>query len=134
MSKRVKTALMKYGFGAAFCGGMAWLYVSLRPFDAMTLKERYRTLCDAFTVPGTVLVMVGILLWLSNNGAVDGLGYVMSRLIHSLIPGGRLRSERYADYVERRREKPLHGFAFLFVTGGVCMAVALVFMALFYSI
>ena len=69
------------------------------------------------------------------SDALDAIGYMISGVIRFLIPAGQLKHEKYADYVERRREKgPVKGFGFLFVTGSVFMAAALVFIALFYSV
>lgn len=134
MSKRLKTRLAKYGGAAAFVWLMAWLYISLRDFDGAKLVDQYRMLSDAFTVPGILLLMFGCLIWISNLGALDGLAYAVSFAVRSLIPGGRYRDEKYGDYVERKREKRVKGYGFLFISGSVTMAVAIVFMILFYSL
>ena len=134
MSKRVKVLLAKYGGSAAFAGVMAWLYISLRDFDGAKLADKYRMLSDAFTVPGILLLMFGCLIWISNLGALDGLAYAVSFAIRSLIPGARYKDEKYGDYVERKQENRVKGYGFLFVSGGVTMAVAIVFMILFYSL
>ena len=132
MSKRVKVLLAKYGGSAVFVGFMAWLYVSLRDFDGAKLVDKYRMLSDAFAVPGMLLLMFGCLIWISNLGALDGLAYAVSFAIRSLIPGGRNKDEKYGDYVERKREKRIKGYGFLFLSGGMTMAVAVVLMILFY--
>ena len=134
MSKQGKTRIAKYGGAAAFAGLMAWLYISLRDFDGAKLVDKYRMLSDAFTVPGILLLMFGCLVWISNLGALDGLAYAVNFAIRSLIPGGRYKDEKYADYVERKRENRVKGYGFLFISGGMTMAVAIVFMILFYML
>lgn len=134
MSKRLKVNLVKYGISALICGILVWIYVSTRDFAAQTTMEQYRILCDAFTIPGLLALMFGLLLAISNEGAFDGVGYALSIAWKALIPGGRTKMEKYFDYVERKREKRGGGFGFLFVVGGVCMAAALVFMVLFYRL
>ena len=134
MSKRVKLLLAKYGGSAALVALMAWLYINLRDFDGAKLVDQYRMLSDAFTVPGILLLMFGCLIWISNLGALDGLAYAVSFAIRSLIPGARYKDEKYGDYVERHREKRLKGYGFLFISGGVTMVVAIVFMILFYNL
>lgn len=134
MSERLKGNLLKYGISALVCGGLVWFYVAQRNFAAQELMEKYRILCDAFTVPGLLLLMFGLLLVISNEGAFDGIGYALSVAWKALIPGGRTKMEKYFDYVERRRSKKVKGIGFLFVVGGVCMAAALVFMVLFYQL
>jgi hypothetical protein len=67
---------------------------------------------------------------------MDGLAFLGSSLVRALIPGGRLRtSQKYYDYIQERqaRRKKVSSFLFLLVVGGVCMAVSVVFMILFYA-
>lgn len=134
MSKRLKVNLLKYGISALVCGGMVWLYVYLRDFASQSTMEQYRILCDAFTIPGLTALMFALLLSVSNEGALDGLGYVASIAVKSLTPGGRKKIEKYYDYVQRKREKKLTGYGFLYIVGAICMAVAVVFMVLFYQL
>ena len=135
MSKERKTQLIKYGISAAFVLLMAYLYIGLRDFGAAELTEKFRMLSDALTIPGVLLVMAGSMVWASNQGALDGLGYVTSTMIRGLIPGGRAKAdERYADYVERKRNNPVRGYSFLFLSGGIAIALSLVFLALFYLV
>lgn len=134
MSKRLRNILLKYGITAAFCGALVVFYCSVRDFSKMELVERYRTLCDAFTIPGLLALCFGALLWVSNDGLFYGLGYCLEVAWRALIPGARYKMERYYDYVERKKGKKVTGFGFLFVCGGVCMAIALIFMVLFYQL
>ena len=131
---RLKANLFKYGISAVVCGAMAWFYISQRDFGNQSLMEQYRILCDAFTVPGLVAIMVGFLLAISNDGFFLGIAYCADVTIKSLTPGGRLRIKKYYDFVQERKGKKVTGFGFLFVIGGVCMAAALVFMLLFYRL
>lgn len=131
MSTTAKTRLVKYGICAAFTGLMVWLYLWLRETPT-TLAEQMRQLCDGFTLPAVILLCVGGLVWASNEGALDGIGYVLSFTIKSLTPGKRSTIEKYADYVARKREKRGGGYGFLLISGAVVMAVALVFLGLFY--
>ena len=114
---------------------MAAVYIGLRDFAGAELTEKFRMISDALTIPGVLLVMAGCMLWASNQGALDGLGYVTSFMIRGLIPGGRgKKDERYADYVERKRSNPVRGYSFLFISGGIAIALSLVFVALFYLV
>lgn len=134
MSKTAKTRLLKYGLSTLFCLVMAGVYLLQFDFDKLTQLELYKALCDAFTFPGALLILVGLLLAVSNEGALDGIGYVLSYAVKMLIPGKHGQSKRYYDYVEEKRSKRVKGYGFLFIVGGISMAVALVFLALFYSV
>lgn len=135
MSKRLKVNLAKYGFCALFVALLAWAYISLRDFAGAELVEQYRMLADAFTLPGILLIMFGAMAWVASEGALDGIAYCLRMAFFALIPGKRLeRDEKYGDYVERKRANRTKGFGFLFIAGSVTMVVAIVFIALFYSV
>ena len=129
MSGRAKTLLTKYGCCAAFVALLAYVYISARDFAGAELWEQLVMICDALTIPGSLLILAGAMIWVSNMGALDGLSYAVTWTIKSLIPGARVgMDETYADYVERKREKPIRGYGFLFIAGGITMAVAIVFL------
>ena len=131
----MKKKLFKYGLAAAFGAALTWLYLSLRSFTGTEpLEDRYRMLCDAFTIPGTVLMLSAALVALSNAGSFTGIGYSVKYMVSHLIPGMGLRQETYADYLERREGKKIRGYGFLLQVGIVFMAVALVYYALFYHV
>lgn len=134
MSEELRNRLLKYGISAGVCAGLVLVYCTTRNFSQMELVEKYRTLCDAFTIPGLLCLCVGVLIWASNDGFFYGLSYCLNVAWRALIPGARYKSERYYDYVTRKKEKQITGYGFLFLVGGICMAFALVFMALFYRI
>ena len=131
MSDKAKERLLKYGICGLFTALMVWAFFGLRD-TPVTTAEWMRMLCDAFTLPGVILLCVGGLVWASQEGALDGLGYVVSFAVKSLIPGKRSTIEKYADYVARRREKARGGFGFLLISGAIVMAIAMIFFALFY--
>ena len=135
MSKRLKVELVKYSVAAAIVALIAWTYVDLRDFEGAVLMEKYRMLCDAFTIPGVILVMIAGMCWVAGQGALDGLSYCVRFAVYSLIPGKRVeRDEKFADYVIRRRGKRSQGYGFLFWSGLAALLIAGVFMYLFYSL
>ena len=135
MSKTLQKNLKKYGITVGLSLLLAYFYAALRIDWANTESvSLYRTLCDAFTVPGLLLVMSGLLMTFSNAGAMDGLGYVVVNGLKMLIPGGGMKTETFKDYLERRRNNRVRGYGFLYVTGFGCLAIAAVFMILFYSV
>ena len=135
MSKTLQKNLKKYGITVGLSLALAYLYAALRiDWENAEPVSLYLTLCDAFTVPGLLLVMSGLLMTFSNAGAMDGLGYVVVNGLKMLIPGGGAKMEGFKEYLERRRNNRVKGYGFLYVTGFVCLAIAGVFMILFYSV
>ena len=131
-----KARLIKYGITGGVGAIMAGLFCWLRDFSpAMPAPERYRILCDSFTIPGTILLMVGLLVLVANAGNFVGLGYVAQHLKDVLMPFSKKKQESYYDYYERKKKRgKVTGIGFIFITGAFYMAIALVFYALFYSV
>ena len=136
MSNRVKANLLKYGISSAFAGLLVYIYCSSRNVFLQPAVERWRILCDAFTIPGLTLIMVGFLVMIANEGFFDMFSYAASKAVGMFLPGRGFsdKDEKYYDYLQRKRENRVHGFGFLFVVGGVCLALALLFMMLFYRL
>lgn len=133
MSDGRKKALTKY-IGATLVGGaITILYISLRDFSLQPLVEKYRILCDAFTIPGALMVLLASLISVSNEGVLDGVSYCASQAAKMLTFRGA-SLERYGDFLEHRRGKRAKGYGFLYIVGLAFLAVAAVFLCLFYSI
>ena len=131
--KRWTAFLLKYGITALVGGLLTWLTLDLHGFSSTMPKlQQYRLLCDAFTIPGIILVMVGFLVMIANAGNFLGLGYAVKHAVKMLIPFGNKKDERYYDYYQRKQQGKITGYGFIFITGLVFMAVAMVFFTLFY--
>ncbi len=139
MSEARRKTLRKYGIAALVAGLMAWAVFAIRTdevgaFLAQDRLTQFRILCDAFTVPGMLLILSGLLVFVSNEGGLDGLSYLGHYMKNMFIPGKRSSTKKYYDYVEAKREKKKSGFGFLFVVGGVCLVIGFVFLGLFYAV
>ena len=138
MSDTLKKNLTKYGISGAIALVMAYLYIIFRveldQLPDLDAEERFLLLCDAFTVPGILFLMSGLMMTFTNMGALDGVGYVTGNGLKMLIPGAGRKAETYGDYLERRQKKKITGFGFLYITGSVCLVISMVFMILFYSV
>lgn len=134
MSKKAKSCLLKYGISVLVCIGIGIGYIADKDFTNLPLMEQYRILSDAFFLPAYIFLASGIMVWLSNQGALDAVGYLMVSVVRFLIPGGALRREKYGDYVARRREKNVSGFGFLFFVGLACLVGAIVFRELYFQL
>lgn len=135
---RLRSLLLKYGVAVTVGGVLAALVIYLQGFgDAETNVERFRILADAFTIPGGLLMLCALLVWIGNQQTFTGLSYVGGRLLRSLVPFARRseKDETYYDYVSRKRKQGgVKGYGFLFFVGAAFFAVALVFFALFYTV
>ncbi len=137
MSKERKTRLKRYiitiAVGLLIAGGV----MAARNFGgAATAVQRIVILCDAFTVPGVLLILAAGLVFVSNNGIFYGLGFALSRAVLFLFPGGMTtkKHERYGDYVERKREKGgIKDYRFLPIVGAAFLAVGVILTVVYYG-
>jgi len=90
--------------------------------------------CDALFVPGMFCFLVGLLMWVANEGALDGVAWLGSYLGKTLVPGKRSSIERYSDFLERRRGKGKRTFGHLCLVGLVFILGALAALAVFHRV
>ncbi len=128
MSKRTKT-LLKYGITSACCLVVSVLVAwGSGLFEATEPVDIYRILSDSFYLPGILLVLFGMLMWLAGEGALMGIGYVMKSLVRLVIPFRQ--HETYAEYVARQEEKEKASFGYMIIVGLVFFAIGIVFLLL----
>ncbi len=133
MKKSRATKLLKPVIGLAAGLVFAIMYLYFKNLGGQPLVEQYRILCDAFTLPGTFMIAIGLMILMGNLGALDALGFIFHFLWHTFIPATG-PGMHYYDYIMERREHRLHGYGFLFVSGGILTAVGIVFLILFYQV
>lgn len=138
MNSPKRENLIKYGISGGISIAMLLVYVLTRVDihnpGATPLVDWFLYLCDGFTLPGVTFFLLGCAVSLSNQGALDGIGYIFTITVKKLIPNGAKDLDTYKEYIEHRRENRVSGYGFLYVVGGVCLGFALVFMILFYSL
>lgn len=131
MEKNKKSAvILKYFLSFLVATTFFFLTISLRDIYSTTdQQEIYRTLSDGFAIPGVFFLCVGVLVWLSNQNAFDGIGYAVKHLFTMLIPLFPKKHETYQEFRESRNR--VSGFGFLFIVGGLFLLLAIIFMLLF---
>lgn len=134
MRKSLKVNILRCLSAAAVGGAVAWWYATSRWEDDMSLVLQYRVLCDAFTIPGAMMVLFGMLMSLNNLGALDTIAYLMSFLPRMIAPGAFGEPEKLIDFVERRREKRRKGYGFLYIVGFIYLGIAIYYLVRFYSV
>ena len=94
-------------------------------------EEIFKILCDCFTVPGLVLVFVGLLVVCSNGGTFDMLGFGVKKFFGLF----KKESDKQTFY-EYRQNKLANrrSFWYLLVVGGVFVAAAVIFLILYHNV
>lgn len=131
MSRELRSVLLKYGITAALAALCVWAFIASHDYANAGGLERWKILCDAFTVPGLIFTSFGGLLWASGEGAFNGVSWIMTNLFKTLVPGLAGTKEAYGDYIARKHGGKITGFGFILHVGLVFLAVAAVFLVLF---
>ena len=134
MNKKVIISyIIKYSVATFVATGMLLLAIFTRNItNVEDNKEKIRILVDGFTIPGIIFCLLGILIWLTNQGTLTGVSYAFRHAIRMLIPGSKKREETYYEYKESR--KKFTGYLFIYVVGGLFLLVGIILLIIFYSI
>jgi hypothetical protein len=91
-------------------------------------------LSDGFTVSGVLMILFAGMMFVSGEGALIGIGFVLRNIVLAFVPAGRMRHEKYADYRERKMaEAKKTSDHSILVTGLVFLAIGIVFIFIWYS-
>ena len=132
-----KESLRKYAVCVAIEAVIAFLVIWSKGFFAHSLAVNIQILADAFFVAGILMTLFACMLYISGEGALIGIGFVLRNVVLAFIPMGRARHEKYADYRERKlasaqkndnRHVLFTGLIFLFIG----IALTLIWAAAFY--
>ena len=99
--------------------------------SAESSKDALRIICDAFFVPGALLLMYGGLRWTYNGGVMDGLGYSAKLMINRMRPHYEEHRQSFAQYREKRESKAQP--AFPLVASGLILTAVAVVLYIIYS-
>ena len=133
MNQENKTALRNYAIGFGFEVLVAFLVIWSKGFFTDSLAVNIQILSDAFFVPGVLMSLFAGMMFVSSEGALIGISFVLRNAVLTFIPMGRARHERYADYRERKlsQAKKNNDRCILF-TGLFFLAIGTIFTVIWY--
>mgnify|MGYP002520308988 CR=1 FL=1 len=134
MKQENRSSFIKY----AVCVGIelviAFLVIWSKGFFTDRAAVNLQILSDAFFVAGILMTLFAGMLYVSSEGALVGIGFVLRNVVLTFIPMGRARQERYADYRERKmREMKKNNDICILITGLFFLAVGIVLTLIWYS-
>ena len=118
---------------------IAFLVIWSKGFFAHDLSVNIQILADAFFVSGVLMTLFAGMMFVSGEGALIGIGFVMRNVFLAFVPMGRARHETYANYRARKlgtakkssnRYALVTGLIFLFI--GTVLTV--IWAAAFYHV
>ena len=92
-------------------------------------------LSDGFFVSGILLTLFAAMMYVSGEGALIGIGFVLRNVILTFIPMGRKHHELYAQYRERKlaEKKASAGDNCILVTGLFFLTIGVILSLIWYA-
>ena len=131
----MKKKLLQYGISTAVGLLLAVWVLSAEGFfllykDAVAkgmVAQLMMILCDAFFVPGILILCLGIMTWIATTGFCDAIRYAMHVATHTILPFfTQSKTKQYYDYKTEREEHRSKPLVFLIFVGiGFCLVSAI---------
>ena len=133
MEKETKVNLRNYAICVAIEVLIAFLVIWSKGFFTQSLAVNIQILSDAFFVAGILMTLFAGMLYVSSEGALIGIGFVLRNVVLTFIPMGRARQEKYADYRARKIEAAKkQDNRHILVTGLIFLFIGIVFTGIWY--
>ena len=134
MKQETKVTLRNY----AVCVGIeiliAFLVIWSKGFFTERLAVNIQILSDAFFVSGILMTLFACMMYVSGEGALIGIGFVLRNVVLAFMPMGRARHERYADYRARKLSAAKkHNNKCILITGLVFLFIGIIFTVIWYT-
>ncbi len=131
MKQEIKVKLIKY----AVCFGIevliAFLVIWSKGFFTESAAVNLQILADAFFVSGIIMTLFAGMLFISSEGALIGIGFVLRNVVLAFIPMGRAKHELYADYRARKlKEAKKTEISSVLVTGLFFLVIGITLTAI----
>ena len=134
MKQESKETLKKYGicFGVEIV--IAFLVVWSNGFFTESAAVNLQIIADACFVAGIVMTLFAAMMYISGEGALIGVGFILRTALLTFIPMGRTKQERYIDYRARKLgEAKTRSNSHLFVTGLIFVFLGIIFTVIWYA-
>jgi hypothetical protein len=131
VKQEIKVKLIKY----AVCFGIevliAFLVIWSKGFFTESAAVNLQILADAFFVSGIIMTLFAGMLFISSEGALIGIGFVLRNVVLAFIPMGRAKHELYADYRARKlKEAKKTEISSVLVTGLFFLVIGITLTAI----
>ena len=138
MKQETKVKLRNYGICVAVEVLIAFLVIWSKVFFTDRASVNVQILADAFFVSGIVMTLFAGMMYVSSEGALIGIGFILRNVVLFFVPMGRTKHELYADYRERKlKEAKKHDTRCILVTGLIFLfigiALTVIWNVVFYN-
>ena len=129
----MKATITKYAVCFGIEALIAFLVIWSKGFLVHSTAVNVQILSDAFFVAGILMTLFAGMLYVSSEGALIGIGFVLRNVVLAFIPMGRAKHELYADYRARKMsEAKKRNDSCILVTGLFFLAIGIIFTVIWY--
>ena len=133
MKEETKAAIKKYAICFVVEALIAFLVIWSKGFFTQRVDVNIQILADAFFVAGILMTLFAGMLYVSGEGGLVGIGFVLRNAVLTFIPMGRAKHERYADYRARKlKEAKKQNDGCILITGLFFLAIGIVLTVIWY--
>lgn len=135
MKKESKVTIRNYAICVGIEALIAFLVIWSKGFLVHSAAVNIQILSDAFFVSGILMTLFALMMYISSEGALIGIGFVLRNVVLAFIPMGRARHELYADYRARKlSEAKKRSNSYVLVTGLIFLFIGIVFTVIWYTV
>lgn len=128
MKQETKVTLRNYAICFGIEALIAFLVIWSKGFFTQSTAVNIQILSDAFFVSGILMTLFAGMMYVSGEGALIGIGFVLRNVVLAFTPMGRARHEIYADYRARKlKEAKKHNNSYILVTGLIFLFIGIAF-------
>lgn len=134
MNNERKAVLTKYIVVFCIASLITLAVFWIKGFFTDNVGVNIQVLSDGFCVSGILLLLFAGMMFVSGEGALIGVSFVLRNVVLAFIPMGRARHETYAQYRERKLANPKKsGDHCVLVVGCLFFAVGIIFTIIWYT-
>lgn len=133
MKQQNKALLTKYLVCFGIASLLTFIVFWIKGFFAHSLAVNIQVLADGFTVSGLLLTLFAGMMFISGEGALIGISFVLRNVVQAFVPMGRRHHEVYAKYRERKLgEMKKSGDHCILITGLFFLFIGILFTVIWY--
>ena len=134
MKQENKALLTKYITCFCIASLITFIVFWIKGFFTDSLAVNIQILSDGFSVSGVLLSLFAGMMFVSGEGALIGISFVLRNVVLAFVPMGRKKHEVYAKYRERKLAsmKKSSDHCILF-TGLFFLLIGIIFTVIWYT-
>ena len=133
MKQETKDTFIKYAVCVGIEALIAFLVIWSKGFFFFFFFFNLQILSDAFFVSGILMTLFAGMMYVSGEGALIGIGFVLRNVVLAFIPMGRAKHEKYVDYRTRKMDEiKRNNDSCILVTGLIFLAIGIIFTVIWY--